>query len=172
MNQTTLALALILLGVALCAPQQQSHEFPLDQLNLAACKVAEGRVTLGEWFSPAEGQLLSMEAEEGLDIVAEPPGGIEAPEASGGSCLVRVDRLKFPVRVCRLRAGTGAGCGRCSRTRARGCTASPWTSQTPAGSPTAMARRSVSGRGLQALSTSYRRACTCCGSTTGMVGRS
>ncbi len=81
------------------AGAEEVRRFDLQTLSLAACRVTEGRITLGDWFAAPTAGALAMEAEEGLDIIADLAGGVEDPAASGGRYLAKVDRLVFPVRI-------------------------------------------------------------------------
>ena len=94
--------ALGIVSLAAAIPSRAAeHRFPLESLRLAACRVNEGRVVLGEWFDQGDLPTLAMEAEDALDLVADPRAGMEDAQCSGGRCLVKVDGARFPVNVRR-----------------------------------------------------------------------
>ncbi|MBU0611796.1 MAG: hypothetical protein KKI08_28225, partial [Armatimonadetes bacterium] len=94
-------LPLLLCCLAAPAATATEHAFPLDALQTAACRVVGGRVVLGEWFDMGTGPGLAMEAEQAVDLIADPSAGVAEAECSGGRCVLKVDRALFPVNVTR-----------------------------------------------------------------------
>ncbi len=92
------------LVLACCRPLSAAgftRDFALDSLQTVACRVQDGRVVLGEWFDAGDATTLAMEAEDALDLVADPPQGVEDAACSGGRYVAKVDRALFPFRVNR-----------------------------------------------------------------------
>jgi hypothetical protein len=75
------------------------HEYPADTLQTVACRVQDGKVVLGEWFDPGDAKGFAMEAEDAVDLVADPVGGVEDATCSGGRYVVKLDRALFPINV-------------------------------------------------------------------------
>ena len=92
------ALSLLVAGMSLGATP---HEFRLDDLRLAGCKAAGGRVVLDRTFDQGAAPQLAMEAEDAVGTIADPAAGQSDSACSGGKCLVRVDRALFPIRITR-----------------------------------------------------------------------
>jgi hypothetical protein len=96
-----------LLALAVCAllPTSVCHaatrDFSLESLQLAACHVADGHVTLGDWFDMADHVDISIEAEDAVGLIADPPLGVGDAECSRGKYIVKVDRALFPINVTR-----------------------------------------------------------------------
>ncbi len=89
----------LLFGQALVAAT--THDFKLEDLRLVGGKVVAGRVVLDRCFEQAAETPLAMEAEDAVDVIADPRGGQADPACSGGKCLVRVDRALFPLQITR-----------------------------------------------------------------------
>ncbi|MBI2298170.1 MAG: carbohydrate binding domain-containing protein [Armatimonadetes bacterium] len=98
MRSAYLLLSVLLGHLSLAAT---THDFQLEDLRLAGCKVAAGRVVLDRCFDQGAAPQLAMEAEVAVDVVADPPGGQAEPACSGGRCLVRVDRALLPLQITR-----------------------------------------------------------------------
>ena len=96
-----LVVLLLLLTTSPRRVRAESHTFPLDSMRLAACRVQDGKIVLGEWFDQGDSPSLAVEAEDAVDLLADPPRGVEDAQCSGGRCVVRVDRALFPVQVRR-----------------------------------------------------------------------
>ncbi len=94
-----LLLATLCTSLGMAAPVRR--EFPLDSLRLAACQVRDGRLTLGEWFAAGDSDTIAVEAEDALELIADPPTGTAQAECSGGRGVAKVDRALFPVCVSR-----------------------------------------------------------------------
>ncbi|MEN6548057.1 MAG: DUF6259 domain-containing protein [Armatimonadia bacterium] len=94
-----LYLIALLLPVAVFAGQRQ--DFALDGLRLVGCRIDAGRVVLDRAFDQADAPAIAMEAEQAVDLIANPAQGQADEACSGGRCVVRVDRALFPVRVTR-----------------------------------------------------------------------
>lgn len=92
-----LCLFLLLLPIVACAVQRQ--DFALDSLRLVGCRVEAGKVVLDRSFDQADGAAIVMEAEQAVDLIANPAQGQADQACSGGRCVLRVDRALFPVRV-------------------------------------------------------------------------
>ncbi|MEI6501220.1 MAG: DUF6259 domain-containing protein, partial [Armatimonadota bacterium] len=77
------------------------HDFQFEDLRLVGCKVEGGRVVLDRCFDQGASPSLAMEAEEALDLIADPPTAQSDAACSGGKCVVRVDRALFPMSLTR-----------------------------------------------------------------------
>ena len=88
----TMILLLISLAVGSVALGASQHDFKLEELRLAGCKIEGGRVVLDRCFD---------QGAEALDLIANPPTGQADAACSGGKCVVRVDRALFPFRITR-----------------------------------------------------------------------
>ena len=77
----------------------ETHQFSASELRLIGARVADGKLVLDRWFDAGDARSITLEAENALDLVANPPDGARDERCSGGLCIERSDGARFPIRI-------------------------------------------------------------------------